>query len=84
MDNCYRCKLPFKPGEIRCSLDPGWPDRHYHTILVCNERLCAEVEALREALEEYGTHAPGCRVYLLISPDTCTCGLQAALAAGRK
>jgi hypothetical protein len=40
------------------------------------KRLLAEVHRLREALEVYGSHGPGCA---LEYRDECTCGFRAAL-----
>lgn len=53
--------------------------------------LRAEVEALRQALQDYGNHRSSCANRTIKPPYThdaprnpCDCGLDAALAAGRE
>lgn len=50
------------------------------TLKAENERLQAEVGALREALQRYGVHDHTCTA---MDIPICTCGLDAALELGR-
>ena len=75
-----RAEAKAAEDEVRfhAALADGWIER---------DTLRGRVEALTQALREYGDHAPGCSTprwpnHTAGEATECTCGVRAVLAAG--
>ncbi len=70
-----RVAPPSREAEIAAQL------QHEHIDREAALWLLAQLQQAREALDKYGWHKPGCGQGT--GDGHCTCGLDAALKAGR-
>lgn len=73
-------RIYANPDKSMCAMI--WIANHLPDLLADRETLLAEVERLRDALEEYGAHNCKCGIFDRVPTDQCTCGLWKALESG--